>query len=407
MGAKKRFKIKQLFFACIFLLLCMHSINSQDKPYVVMLSLDGFRWDYADKASTPNLDRIAENGVKLTSLKPSFPTKTFPNHYTIVTGLYPDNHGIVANKFYDPDIDRHYKVSDRKAVRDGSFYGGEPVWVTAEKQGMRSASYFWIGSEADVNGIYPSYWKTYDHHFPFTQTIDSVVYWLQLPEEQRPHLVLFYNPEPDGVGHQYGPDSKEVKDMIVLLDSLVGVAYDKITALPIADQVNFIIVSDHGMTEIQNKHVINLSDHIHEKWFEHIEGSSPVFSFTPKEKYRDVAFKALQEIEHARVWQTKNIPEELHYGTNPRTLEWILLADSGRYINQKKIFPVPEGDHGYDNDFKDMHGIFYAAGPAFKKNYISSCFENTEIYNLICYILNLEPASNDGDIEKIKDILNQ
>jgi len=231
-------------------------------PYVVMLSMDGFRWDYPDKCPTPNLDRIAETGVKARSLQPAFPSKTFANHYTMATGLYPDHHGIVDNSFYDPATGKHYSISNRQAVEDPSFYGGEPIWVTAEKNGITAASFFWVGSEAPVNGIQPTYWKRYDHDVPFEQRIDSVIYWLNLPEEMRPHLITWYMDEPDGIGHGEGPYSEKTFRMVAYLDSLLGVFLDKIEALPIASQVNIIVTSDHGMGPVSPDRCIILKEYI-------------------------------------------------------------------------------------------------------------------------------------------------
>jgi len=202
--------------------------NSQTQPYLVMLSLDGFRWDYADKVPTPNLDKIAKMGVKAESLQPSFPSKTFPNHYTIATGLYPDHHGIVLNAFYDPETDRYYSIRDRKTVEDGTFYGGEPIWNTAEKQGVKAGTFFWVGSDADIQKMHPSYWKKYEHNFPFEQRIDSVISWLQLPEEKRPHLILWYMHEPDSKGHRYGLTARKSNGKLHILIRLSVCLWQKL-----------------------------------------------------------------------------------------------------------------------------------------------------------------------------------
>ncbi|NQU80840.1 MAG: alkaline phosphatase family protein, partial [Bacteroidetes bacterium] len=220
--------------------------DAKNNPYVVMLSLDGFRWDYPQKANTPNLDRIAEIGVRAESLRPCFPTKTFPNHYSIATGLYPGNHGIVLNNFYDSAMDVSYSLGNRESVENGDFYGGEPIWVTAENQGVITASYFWVGSEAPVKGVQPTYWKRYEHKFPFTQRVDSVIAWLSLPEEKRPHLITWYMDEPDSKGHQLGPDNPDLIPVISYLDSLVGNFMFKLNRLEIGKNVNFIVISDHG-----------------------------------------------------------------------------------------------------------------------------------------------------------------
>ncbi len=262
-------------------------IKNKDLPYVVMLSVDGFRWDYADKVPTPNLDKVARMGVKAESLKASFPTKTFPNHYSMATGLYPDHHGIVMNSFYDPATGQHYSIFDREAVEDGYFYGGEPIWVTAENQGVIAGSYFWVGSEAEIKGVRPTYWKKYEHEFPYKQRIDSVISWLQKPAEVRPHLVLWYFDEPDHSGHKFGPDSKELEDKIIELDFLIGYFISEIQKLAYADKINVIVTSDHGMANISEERKVALEDHLTMDWVEEIQGYNPNYNIKVKEGYID------------------------------------------------------------------------------------------------------------------------
>jgi alkaline phosphatase D len=375
------------------------------QPYVVMLSMDGFRWDYPDKCHTPNLDRIAEQGVKARSLQPSFPSKTFPNHYTMATGLYPDHHGIVQNSFYDPETGRHYEIRDRKAVEDASFYGGEPIWVTAEKNGIRSASFFWVGSEAAVKGIQPTYWKVYDHGFPFEKRIDTVIYWLSLPEEQRPHLITWYMDEPDGIGHGEGPFSEKTFEVVEHLDNLLGVFLDKLNALPHAGEINVIVTSDHGMGPTSPERCIMLKDYLDYGWFDEIEGYTPNLIFKVKEEFADTAWKTLSAIPHVMVWKHGEVPDSLHYGTNPRTKDYIMVADSAWQFSLTEKVPHSSGAHGYNPFNTDMHAIFYAQGPAFKENYIHPTFGNIDLYPLICQILGIEPAEVDGHIDHVKDML--
>ncbi len=381
------------------------SQTKEEKPYVVMLSLDGFRWDYADKAPTPNLDRIAKMGVKAESLKPCFPSKTFPNHYSMATGLYPDHHGIVLNSFYDPETQRQYGIFDRKAVEDGSFYGGEPIWNTADKQGMKSGTFFWVGSDADIEGMHASYWKKYEHKFPFEQRIDSVISWLQLPEEVRPHLILWYMHEPDSKGHHFGPDSDEIKKEVVYLDSLVGVFLNKLEALPIGKKVNVIVTSDHGMGNISNDRVVVIEEAMNMDFVEMVQGYNPNFLIKAKEGFLDSIYLQLKKVQHITCWKSGELPERLHYGNNPRTLDIVVVADSSWSLISKEKNKVGKGTHGYDNNNKDMHAIFYAYGPAFKSNYTASTFTNVDIYPLIANILGLQPAKTDGDIENVKGML--
>jgi len=393
-----------LVFILLFAL-CPSLCAQKPQPYVVMLSLDGFRWDYPDKCATPNLDRIAAHGVKAHSLQPAFPSKTFANHYTMATGLYPDHHGIVDNSFYDPKTGKHYAIRDRKAVEDPSFYGGEPIWVTAEKNKVIAASFFWVGSEAPIQGIQPTYWKRYDHDVPFENRIDTVIYWLNLQEEKRPHLITFYMDEPDGIGHGEGPFSEKTYQVVTYLDSLVGVFLDKIEALPIKDHINIIVTSDHGMGPTSADRCIMLKDHIDFQWFDEMEGYSPNLTMKVKDEYADTAWKSLSKIPHVKVWKYGEVPDSLHYGTNPRTLDFILVADSAWQYSLTDKEPRSAGAHGYNPYNTDMHAIFYAKGPAFKTGYQQPTFENIDIYPLICNILNLKPAAVDGKMDHVKGML--
>jgi len=377
-----------------------------NRPYVIMLSMDGFRWDYPLKASTPTLDSIARQGIRAEAIKPCFPTKTFPNHYSIATGLYPDHHGIVNNSFYDPVMKAYYSLSDPQTTGNGAFYGGEPLWVTAARQGMVSATYFWAGSEAPVKGIRPTYWKAYDKNITFSQEIDTVVYWLTLPEKRRPHLILFYFNEPDVTGHDYGPGSPQVMSVVERLDSLTGVLMRKLKQLPCYPQINVIITSDHGMENIDKEKTVYLEDHLRKEWFTAVEGSNPNYNLTVKKEYYDVVYNTLNAVTHTKVWKHGEVPAYFHYGENPRDGDLILLADSSWSLRWGKRGHYESGGaHGYDNRNTDMHAIFYATGPAFKKGYIQPTFDNIDIYPLITRILGLTPAPDDGDTDHVAGML--
>jgi predicted AlkP superfamily pyrophosphatase or phosphodiesterase len=401
-----RFHASLLIFMFLWLIPASLLFAQSPSPYVVMLSMDGFRWDFPDRWPTPNLDRIAAAGVKASSLQPSFPSKTFPNHYTIATGLYPDHHGIVDNSFYDPASGKHFSISDRQSLTDPMFYGGEPIWVTAEKNGIISATFFWVGSEAPIEGIRPTYWKKYNHDVSFRQRIDTVIYWLNLPEEKRPHLILWYMEQPDGIEHDEGPDSDGTRSMVMHLDSLMGVFLDKIESLPIAGQVNIIITSDHGMGSISPDRCTNLKQYIDYRWFNEIEGHSPNLTLKVKNEFADTAWKALSVIPHLTAWKHGEVPDTLHYGRNPRTLDFIVVADSAWQFTMTGKVTRSLGAHGYNPYNKDMHAIFYAKGPAFKAGYKQQTFENTDIYPLICKILNIPPVAVDGRLEKVSGMLN-
>ena len=379
-----------------------------DKPYVVMLSMDGFRWDYPEKANTPNLDYIEEIGVRTEASIPCFPTKTFPNHYSMATGLYPDHHGIVQNSFYAPDLDKYYSISNIEAVTDSEFYFGEPIWVTAEKQGVKSASYFWVGSEAPHDSIFPSYHYAYNGSVPFEERIDGVIEWLKLPESERPQLIMWYIQEPDSKGHDVGPDHPEIIKMVEYLDSLVGVFYNKVNDLPFADKINVIITSDHGMGEISKDRVVYLYDLIKKDWCEHIDGGNPVYSIDAKEEYYDTIYNILSTTEYITVWKKDDIPERLHYGSSERIKDFVIVADSSwSLLRSSKKRAYSGGAHGYDNQNKDMYAIFYAYGPAFKEGHKHHAINNIDLYPLICEILELKPVKVDGKLENTFQMLKK
>ena len=407
-----------LFFAIFILLFTSCHKNNEtpaddkpaktDIPYVVMLSLDGFRWNYADRTSTPALDKIAQKGIRA-EMTASFPTKTFPNHYTIATGLYPDHHGIVNNTFWDPQRGVLYKISDRSKVQDGYFYGGEPIWVTAEKQDVRSASFFWVGSEAKIGGYYPSIWKTYEHNFPFYQRADSVIAWLQLPENRRPHLITWYLSEPDGSGHRYGPESQEITDTIQGLDKIVGYFLTKLEKLDIAGEVNVIIVSDHGMQEISSQRVIRLRDYIKSDWVAGANGGNPVYNIWAKNGYKDSIANALANVPHLSLYTKSTIPARMHYMNHERCGDFVAVADSSWSLFDSYVpnFTIG-GTHGYDNANRNMNAIFYAYGPNFNTQSANNTkLNNVDIYNMICEILKLKAASNDGDASRVGDFVKE
>jgi len=399
--------IRYIIFLLLGSILFTSCKRNNEEPYVVILSMDAFRWDYPDKVPTPNLDYIAKHGVKAKSLKPCFPTKTFPNHYSMATGLFPDNHGIVQNSFYDEEMDSYYYISNRDAVENPEFYGGEPIWVTAEKQGVTSASFYWVGSEAPIMGIQPTYWKRYDHDFPFEDRLDTVIKWLQLPEDIRPHLIMWYMHEPDAVGHDFGPDSDSTMSMIMYLDSLLGVFLNKLEQLPIKDQLNFIVTSDHGMCSTNEERVVIIGDYVDSEWFEEIEGYNPNFLLKVKDGYLDTAYSILSNIEHIQAWKHDEVPEYLNYGHNPRTMDIVIVADSSWTVEWKERNSYGLGAHGYDNTNSDMHAIFYALGPVFKENYKHPGFENIDLYPLMAYILNLQATEVDGSLENVEEMIKK
>lgn len=380
--------------------------KSPEQAYLIIISMDGFRWDYTDSVHTPNFDKIAQKGIKAESMQVSFPSKTFPNHYTLVTGLVPNNHGIVNNTFYAPEYDEIYSIRDREKVKNGKFYGGEPIWNTAEKQGLKSASFFWVGSEADVQSMRPSYYKTYDHDFPFRQRVDSVIAWLSLEEDKRPHMISWYVAEPDGIGHDAGPHSPRADSVVQELDALLGYFMTKLENHPIGDQVNVIVTSDHGMGSISEEYSIFLNDYIKEEWVKYAVGGNPIWNVLAEKGFQDSIYLALENVEGLNIYRNPEVPKHLNYGSNERCLDFTIVADSSYSILSDESYGhYSKGTHGYDIKNKDMNAIFYAYGPAFKNGYVQPEFSNTSVYPLMCQVLQLIPAPNDGDFNEVKGML--
>jgi predicted AlkP superfamily pyrophosphatase or phosphodiesterase len=400
--------MKHIFILLVisFLFSACSADKENNQNYLILISMDGFRWDYTNSVATLNFDKIEKMGVKAESMKVSFPSKTFPNHYTIVTGLYPDHHGIVNNTFYVPEYDEIYAIGNRKAVQDGKFYGGEPIWNTAEKQGLKAASYFWVGSEANIQNKLPSYWKVYDHHFDFYQRVDSVFYWLNLNKELRPNLICLYFAEPDGIGHKAGPKSLETDSTIRKLDLLLGYFLDKLNNHPLKNKINVILTSDHGMGALDEEKVVYLVDYLKPEWTQRIIGGNPNWNIEVAPNFSDSVYNNLKDLEGISIYKNPEVPKHLHYGTNPRCLDYTVFADSSYSLHHTLSSKhYSKGAHGYDINNKDMNAIFYAFGPAFKNNYQQKEFSNTSLYPLMCRILEIVPAPNDGDYAEVKDML--
>jgi predicted AlkP superfamily pyrophosphatase or phosphodiesterase len=369
--------------------------------YVVVLSMDGFRSDYPERAHTPTLDSLAAAGVKA-SFRPSFPSVTFPNHYSMATGLHPDHHGLISNFFYAGDLDLIYRIGDNAAVTNPDFYGGEPIWNTAEKQGVRAASFFWVGSEAPIQGMQPSINKAYDKSVPFRSRVDSVIAWLRLPEDIRPHLIMWYMEEPDAAGHAFTPDSSAILTKVEELDGALGYFFSEARKLDNFTSIDFIVLSDHGMATYTPGNYINLSDYLPRDSFDYVFDGIPTLLYT-KESYLDSAYAVLSDLPRLTVYKKEDIPARYVYGANPRISNLVVLPDIGTYV-QFRSEPAPRlgGAHGYDNFAPEMEAIFYAAGPSFRKGAELPAMSNVNLYLIISRLLGLTPAPNDGEDEVVQ-----
>jgi predicted AlkP superfamily pyrophosphatase or phosphodiesterase len=379
----------------------------QVKHYVILVSLDGFRYDYADKYGATSLLAMAARGASTPDgMIPSFPTLTFPNHYSIATGLYPDHHGIVANSFYDPARKETYAYSNPKMVTDGSWYGGTPLWVLAEQQGMRAACFFWPASEAEIQGKRPSYYLAYNDAVPNEARVDQVLAWLKLPAEKRPHFITLYMSEPDHSGHQYGPDAQETAAAAHHVDEMVGKLSVGIaaTALP----VDLIVLADHGMEKLQGGW-LSLDQWADLSNFE----TSGALLYPKSEQDAEQAYESLRGAsDKFKVYRRANVPAYLHFNSNPREGDPVVVPTGPYAITARTPSaggwprPPPVGGHGYDpRGMSSMKAIFYAEGPDIRAGVKLASFKNVDVYPLIAKILGLTIGPIDGQLAPLRGML--
>jgi predicted AlkP superfamily pyrophosphatase or phosphodiesterase len=382
------------------------------RPTVILLSIDGMRFDYIDRFRPENLQRIAARGVRAKWLIPSFPTKTFPNHYTIATGLYPEHHGIIENNIRD--FGTTFTLNRREEVQNPRWWLGEPIWVTAEKHGIRAASFFFPGTETEIRGRRPSFWREYDGKVPNFERVDQVLQWLDLPVAERPQMFTLYFSDVDDAGHGFSPDSKEVADAVKRVDEAIGRLIEGLRARGIEEKVNIVIVSDHGMATVYRRNSVIMDDYFNLEDAEAILTTGEIWQIFPKEGRTEKILSGLKKIANAKCWAKNEIPARLHYQASPRIAPIVCSADEGWMMVSRQQFEnyraradfdSPRGAHGYDNAYESMRATFIAAGPAFRKGYLAEPFENIEIYNVMCRILGLTPAENDGDLNRVKKML--
>jgi predicted AlkP superfamily pyrophosphatase or phosphodiesterase len=416
-------KRKIIFIAVFFLF--SFSLQSQDtaqhivsgrtnrpdqraKPYVILISADGFRYDLADKYHAVNLIRLRSSGVQADYLMSVFPSLTFPNHYSIATGEYAAHDGILDNNFFDPRRNRTYNMGNKKEVEDSSWYHGTPLWVLAEKQGMLSACFYWVGAETAVQGVRPTYYYDFNNLISMQDRIEDTRNWLLLPEDKRPHLITFYIPDVDHQEHLHGVDSKETREAVGYVDRSVASLVKTIDSLHLA--VNYIFVSDHGMIDIDSLHTLSLPKTIDTNRFVILNSLALVHLYARDSADIQPAYRQLKaEASGYDVYLPENIPDRWHDGKKDDRFLLngdILLVARPPEVFQLNKRPLPVATHGFDPAIQEMHATFYAWGPAFKENLKIRGFENIHIYPLIAHMLSLsitEPV--DGKLEVLQPIL--
>ncbi len=399
--------------AVLLLLLCLvleagrgQILLGQDsRPALILISFDGFRWDYRATYSPTNINRLAAKGVSA-DLIPSYPSKTFPNHYTIVTGLYPGHHGIVANTIKDPPTGRRLSMTNSIENGDAMWWGGEPIWVTVQRAGMLSAAMFWPGSEAPIEGHRPNFWAPFNSNLPGANRVDQVLSWLDLPAGRRPSLLTLYFSDVDAAGHNDGPNSSSVRTAIRRVDGHLGRLLRGLERRHLADKVNIVIVSDHGMAETSTERVVVLDDYISPDDVEVID-INPTLGLFPKAGREEAVYKALAGAHpRLKVYRKAETPERWRYRDHPRIPPIVGVVDEGWQVLPRATLrdrlsrgqTGPRGEHGYDPGVAmSMRGIFVASGPSFKSGVVLPAFENIHIYDALALALGVTPAHNDGD----------
>jgi predicted AlkP superfamily pyrophosphatase or phosphodiesterase len=392
---------------CLVLSACATATPSPatDPVPVVLVSIDGFRNDYLDRGITPHLSQLAVEGVRGDGMRPSYPALTFPNHWTLVTGLRPDRHGVVHNVMRDPAIGR-FKAGNEENAGDARWWnGGEPIWVTAENAGLRTATMFWPGSQAPVHGVRPTHWIPYDETVPDDARVDQIVQWLASPERIR--LATLYFELLDDSGHGFGPHSKEVDRDIARIDATIGRLVDALDARGI--RANLVIVSDHGMAEVAQGHAIAVEDMVDARDAALVANGQAV-QFMPKPgREREAEATLLGRHDHYACWKKGAMPPQWHYGTHPRVPPIVCQMDQGwDAIARADIAKRPahaRGSHGFDPALPSMRAVFVANGPAFRKGVRLPVFDNVDLYPLLAKLLGVPPREHDGTLAPLQPAL--
>ena len=386
-----------------------NSAAAQKKPYVILISIDGLRSDFVEKFNAKSLQAYGKSGVVADYMTSSFPSLTFPNHYSIVTGLYPAHHGLVDNTFFDEKANATYTMSNKKMVADPYWYGGTPLWVLAEKQQMVTASFYWVASEAPIANTNPTYFYNYNNKIKIETRIAQVKSWLSLPEKTRPHLITFYMPDVDDAAHNYGPDSKQAEAAVQYIDNVIREINEAVSSLNLP--VNFILVSDHGMALVNSQTPMRLPKAVDPAKFYIPSGSALLQLYAKDSSVILPTYNALlKEAEGYDVYLKENTPKDFHYNkTDDRfnRIGDIILVAKLPYTFSLSGRPSSPGKHGYDPRLPEMRASFLAWGPAFKPGKKIKGFENVHVYPLVAKILGLkfDDKITDGKLNVLKHTL--
>jgi len=413
MHMTRRSALALLFAGALSVVCAASAVLPPERAIVILISLDGFRWDYLDRFSPPNLKKLAKQGVRAEGLIPQFPSKTFPNHYTLVTGLTLAHHGIISNNMRAADIPGEFSMDNREALADPRWWGGEPIWNTAERQGRRAADMFWPGSETKINGRQATFWVPFDNDLPNSERVNRVLGWLKLPEKERPSFLTLYFSDVDNAGHSRGPDSQEVRDAVLKVDQSIGQLVAGVKKMGLANRVHYVVVSDHGMAALSPDRMIVLDNYIDVDTVDVVDWA-PVLALSPKDGNVEKLYAALKDKHPALdVYRSNEVPAVYDIAGHPRLQPVIGIAKEGWFVTstreenrwaQPNRHP-PGGTHGYDARLQSMQGLFIATGPRIKSGLTVKPFKNIHVYDFMCAVLGLQPAKNDGDPGATRDML--
>jgi len=368
---------------------------------VLLISLDAFRADYFERGLTPRLAQLAREGVRAEWMTSTYPSLTFPSHYSIVTGLRPDRHGIVHNTMRDPALGS-FSLSNRDAIGNGKWWGGEPVWVTAERAGLPTATFFWPGSEAAIQGVRPARWKPYDESIQVNARVDAVLDWLNEAPGTRPRLITLYVEALDDAGHSHGPDSDELRSALGEVDAALGRLLDGLAARSLLDVVDFVITSDHGLAPVPSGNTVAVEDMVDPKDAAVVTtGQSVGFNPVPGREHEAYA-RLIGAHERYDCWRKEDLPARWHYGKHPRVPAIVCQMHEGwdaglRASLAKRPAGVTRGSHGFDPALPSMRTVFIASGPSFRRGLVVPAIENVDVYPLLTSLLGLQPADHDGN----------
>ena len=377
--------------------------TTASSPIVVLVAVDGWRWDYLERLPAPALRELARRGVRADRLLPVFPTLTFPNHYTIVTGLRPAHHGIISNTMLDAEIPGRFTLSDPAITGNPAWWSGEPIWHTVTGQGLKSATMFWPGSDVAIGGRYPTYWRPFVDELPAAERTAQAIEWLRLPDPDRPSLLTLYFSDLDTAGHDFGPDSTEVAKAAARVDFEVARLVKAVGALGLDSRVHWVLASDHGMAPLSGDRQIVLDEYIEPSALQIVD-IGPWLTFNPVSLSVDAAYQALADRHpHLRVFRSQDLPGRYGLAGHPRLAKVVGLADDGWTVTTRERLAKRKPDepwggaHGFDASFQTMHGLFIAAGPRLREGVRVTEVENVHLYALMCAVLGVQPAPNDGE----------